>query len=157
MRRKAKVLVVDDEKLVVDMLVEYLEKRDYCAVGVCDGKTAMKEFEGGNYDLVITDLVMPEMDGMDLLEAMKAINPRVMVLMISGYGTIERAVAAIREGAYDFIPKPIKFDSLQVIIDRALDRHSLFRQLGVFRGLTLALIISVPVWLILGVALALLW
>jgi DNA-binding response OmpR family regulator len=80
-----------------------------------------------------------------------------MVIVITGYGTIESAVRAIKNGAYDFIPKPFKLDELEVIIKRALERHTLFRQLGIFRGLTLALIISVPFWLILGIVLALVW
>jgi len=98
---------------------------------------------------------MPEMDGMELLDAVKKLDSRVMV--ITGYDTIEAAVAAIKKGAYDYIPKPFKMDELEVIVNRALERHTLLRQLGVFRGLTLALIISVPFWLILGIILAWVW
>jgi len=88
---------------------------------------------------------------MELMDAVKKLDSRVMVMVITVYGTIEAAVAAIKKGAYDYIPKPFKMDELEVIVNRALERHTLFRQLGVFRGLTLALIISVPFWLILGI------
>ena len=104
--------------------------------------------------MVIADLKMPDMDGIELMEAVKAIDKKVVVLVITGYGTIDTAVATIKAGAYDFISKPFDLEALEVIINRALERHSLFRRLGMFRGLTLALIVSVPIWLILGIALA---
>jgi len=101
-------------------------------------------FEQGDFQLVITEFKMPDIDGMDLLEAVKAMDSRVIVMFITDHGTIESAVGAIKKGAYDYIPKPFKMEELEVIVNRALERHTLFRQLGVFRGLTLALIISVP-------------
>ena len=97
------------------------------------------------------------MDGIELLDAVKKLDSRVMVMVITGYSTIESAVMAIKKGAYDFIPKPFQIDELEVIVNRALERHTLLRQFCIFRGLTLALIISVPFWLILGIMLALVW
>jgi len=94
---------------------------------------------------------------MELLDAVKELDGRVIVMVITGYGSIESAVTAIKKGAYDFILKPFQMDKLEVIVNRALERHTLFRQLVMFRGLTLALIISVPFWLILGIILALVW
>ena len=155
MGKEARILVVDDDRQTTDMLVQWLEKRGYRAVGAYGGQEGIEAFDQGDYDLVIADLVMPGMDGMALLEAIKARDPRMAVLMISGFGTIEKAVEAIKKGAYDFVTKPVDFAPLGEAIDRALERHNLFRQLGLFRGLTLALIISVPFWLILGIALAL--
>ena len=87
------------------------------------------------------------------MEAVKKLDSDVNVIVLTGYGTIESAVEAIKGGAYDFIPKPFKMEELEIVINRALERHSLFGRLGVFRGLTLALIISVPFWLILGIIL----
>jgi DNA-binding response OmpR family regulator len=78
-----------------------------------------------------------------------------MVIFISGYGTIELAVKTIKNGAYDFIPKPFKLEELEAIIHRALEQYTLIRQLGIFRGLTLALITSIPFWLFLGIILTL--
>ena len=94
---------------------------------------------------------------MRLLEAIKRQDKRVVVMVITGFGTIDTAVQAIKSGAFDFIPKPVKIKELEVIINRALERHALSRQLGVFRGLTLALIISIPFWLILGIILTRIW
>ena len=154
-KKQAKILVVDDDKGLADDMVEYLTKFGYQAAAAYGGREALTRFEQGNFQLVITDLKMPHMDGMELLEAVKALDRRVVVMVITGYGSIESAVDAIKRGAYDYIPKPLKMEELEVIVNRALERHTLFRQLGIFRGLTLALIISVPFWLILGIILAL--
>ena len=156
-KKRAKILVVDDDKQLADNMVEYLTKFGYQAAAAYGGREALTSFEQGDFQLVVTDLKMPEMDGMEVLDAVKKLDRRVMVMVITGYGTIESAVAAIKKGAYDYIPKPFKMEELEVIVNRALERHTLFRQLGVFRGLTLALIISVPFWLILGIMLALVW
>ena len=156
-KQDVKILVVDDDKELADGLVESLSQLGYQAAAAYGGREALTRFEQGAFQLVITDLKMPEMDGMELLEAVKARDKQAVVMVITGYGTIESAVKAIRNGAYDFITKPIKMEELGVIIDRALERHALSKQLGVFKGLTLALIISVPLWLILGIILAVLW
>jgi DNA-binding NtrC family response regulator len=156
-KKEANILVVDDDKALADNLVEYLSLMGYQATAAYGGREGLTKFEQGDFQLVITDLKMPEMDGMELLEAVKIRDSRVIVMVITGYGTVESAVAAIKKGAYDFIPKPFKMEELEVIINRALEHHTLLRQLGLFRGLTLALIISVPIWLVLGIVLTLLW
>ena len=156
-RKGARILVVDDDRDLADTLVEYLTKLGYQASPAYGGREALSKFENGDFQLVITDLMMPEMNGMELLEAVKALDNRAIVMVITGYGTVEKAVEAIKGGAYDFIPKPFNMEELEVVINRALERHSLFNRLGVFRGVTLALIISVPFWLILGIILTRLW
>lgn len=149
-----RILVVDDDKDLADMLVEFLTKLGYQAAAAYGGREGLARFEQGDFQLVILDLQMPDMDGMALLQAIKTIDRRAVALMITGFGTVETAVAAIKAGAYDFIQKPVDLKTLDVIISRALERHTLSRQLGIFRGLTVALVISVPVWLILGIILA---
>jgi len=156
-KKEARILVVDDDKGLADDMVEYLTIYGYQAAAAYGGREALTMFEREDFQLVITDLKMPEMGGMELLDAVKAQDSRVMVMVITGYSTIESAVTAIKKGAYDFIPKPFQMDELELIVNRALERHTILRQLGVFRGLTLALIISVPFWLILGIVLALVW
>ena len=156
-KNDAHILVVDDDKRLADDLVMYLSKFDYQATPAYGGREGLDKFEQGDFQLVITDLKMPDMDGMELMEAVKALDSKVTVVVITGYGTIESAVEALKKGAYDFIPKPFNLEELELIVNRALERHTLFRQLGIFRGLTLALIVSVPFWLILGIVLALVW
>jgi len=156
-KKEAKILVVDDDRQVADVLLEYLTKFGFQASVAYGGREGLSKFEHGDFQLVITDLVMPEMNGMELLKAIKALDSRVMVMVITGQGTIESAVKAIKNGAYDFIPKPLRINELEVIVNRALERHTISRQLSVFQGLVLALIISVPIWLILGIGLGLIW
>jgi DNA-binding NtrC family response regulator len=124
-KKDAKILVVDDDKHLADNLVEYLAKLGYQAVAAYGGKEAVERFEKENFHLVITDLMMPEMGGLEVLQAVKALDSRAIILVITGYGTIQSAVSAIKEGAYDFVPKPFKMSELEVIIGRALEHHTL--------------------------------
>ena len=156
-KEDVRILVVDDEKTMADALVDCLSELGYSAVAAYGGHEGLSVFETGDFQLVITDLVMPEMGGMELLEAITRLDSRAMVIVVTGHSTVESAVAAIKKGAYDFISKPFKMDELEVIVERALERHAIRRQLGTFRGLTLALLVSIPVWLILGIVLAWMW
>ena len=156
-KKEARILVVDDEKQAADMLVDYLSNLGYQTVAAYSGHDALSKFKNGGFQLVITDLKMPDIDGMDLLEMVKGWDKRAMVIVITGYGTIESAVEAITKGAYDFIPKPFKMEELEIIIERALDRYALSKQLGLFRGLLFCLIASIPFWVIVGIVVAMFW
>ena len=154
---KAKILVVDDEQGVLKSITGILQDEGYQTVSTRDGKDALRLYQEESPDAIVLDIWMPDMDGIELLGAVKALDKEAVVIIITGYGTIESAVKAIRQGAYDYITKPVKMNELELVIDRALERRTLSKRLGIFRGLTLALIISVPLWLILGIVLALLW
>ena len=156
-KKEARILVVDDEKQVADVLVDYLSNLGYQTVAAYSGYDALSKFKDGDFQLIITDLKMPEMDGMGLLEVVKGWDKRAMVIVITGYGTIESAVEAITKGAYDFIPKPFKMEELEIIIERALDRYALSKQLGLFRGLLFCLIASIPFWVIVGIVVDRVW
>ena len=156
-KRDIKILVVDDQHHVADTVVEIMSRAGYSATAAYGGMEAVKRFQEGDYQLVITDLKMPEVNGMDLLKTIKGIDAKVPVIVVTGYGTVKKAVEAIKIGAYDFIEKPVDRDKLELIVKRALERYDLSKQLRVFKGLTLALFISIPFWLILGVVLVLLW
>ena len=152
--KETRILIVDDDSEFADGLAEHVRQLGYDASVAYDGQTGLDLFHKGDFRLVLTDLQMPGMDGMALLHAIKKQDSRSVVVVISGYGTIERAVQAIRHGAYDFITKPVKFDELDIIVARALEKYNLVHQLGFFRGLTLAVLVSIPIWLILGIILA---
>lgn len=148
------ILIADDDSEFADSLAEKLSDSGYLAEVAYDGQSALEKFRSRRFHIVLTDLRMPGLDGMGLLEGIKKIDNQAVVVVITGFGTIEAAVNAIREGAYDFITKPIKFDSIKVVVDRALEKRRLVKQLDFFKGLTLAVLISVPLWLILGIILA---
>jgi len=150
----ARILVVDDDRQLADMLVEYLVKLGYEATAAYGGREGLARFEQDDFKLVILDLKMPDMSGMEVLEAIKSIDSRAVVMVLSGFGTIESAVTAIKKGAYDFIPKPIELNALGAILDRALRKHVFSKQLERFRGLIFVFVVSVPLWLILGIMLA---
>ena len=155
--KESRVLVVDDDRALADNLVAFLSRLGYQAEAAYGGEEALEAFRKEAYDLVITDLMMPGMDGMELLEAISIIDKKAVVLVVTGYGTIESAVEAIRKGAYDFVPKPFKLAELEVIVKRALEKRALRKRVGFFRGLTIALFVSLPVWMVLGIVVALVW
>ncbi|MBI4395504.1 MAG: response regulator [Elusimicrobia bacterium] len=114
------VLVVDDEPGFRDMLKWYLSDHDLDVEVAKDGAEAMARAAGGKYSLVITDLTMPKLDGLKLLEEIKQKRPDISVIVVTGFGTVETAVHAMKGGASDFILKPFNLDHLLVRIKEAL-------------------------------------
>jgi DNA-binding NtrC family response regulator len=152
--KEARILVVDDDREFADSLAEHMSGLGHSVKVAYEGHEGLDRFRTGAFHVVLTDLQMPGMDGIELLHEIKGLDNRCVVVLITGFGTVESAVTAIKEGAYDFITKPVKFDQLDVVVNRALEKRHLVKQLDFFRGLTLAVLISVPLWLILGIILA---
>lgn len=152
--RESRILIVDDDKEFAEGLAEHVGELGYLANVAHDGREGLDKFRAGDFHLVLTDLQMPGMDGMELLHEIKKVDNRSIVVVITGFGTIESAVQAIKNGAYDYITKPVKLDELNIVVNRALEKRGLVKQLDFFRGLTLAVLISIPLWLILGIILA---
>jgi DNA-binding NtrC family response regulator len=127
-KQKERILVVDDDQIIVESLVEFLELEDYEATGVVTFAEALQALERKRYQLVITDVNMPETDGFELLRVIKQRYPDIVVIMITGYGTIESAVEAIKLGAYDYMTKPIIDEEIRLVVERALQQQSLIRE-----------------------------
>ncbi len=123
-----RILVVDDDKIIVESLVEFLRLEGYVATGAPSFAQAMAELERHPYQLVISDINMPEVDGFELLRVIRQRHPEIVVIIITGYGTIESAVEAIKMGAYDYLTKPIIDDEIRLVIERALQQQSLIRE-----------------------------
>ena len=119
------ILVVDDEKNIRDALVKILNKEGYNTLSAAEGKEALGILREKDINLILTDLKMPAMDGLELLTACKMIKPNVEVILISAYGTIEKAISAIKNGAYDFIVKPFKRSTLIEVVNRAIAAQTL--------------------------------
>ncbi len=119
--QKAKVLIADDEVGLRDLLERFFKTRGLEVDMACDGREALEMFQAGAYDLVLTDLKMPRLDGLQLLVAIKDINPKVPVVIISGYGDTETVVRALKNGAENFLAKPIKIDLLHRVIEQSLN------------------------------------
>jgi DNA-binding NtrC family response regulator len=125
---KRVILIVEDDPNVGESIRSFLEKRGYSILLASNGKEALPLFRREMVDLVITDLVMPKMDGMALLEAVKKLKPETEVIVISAQGTIEKAVQAMKMGAFDFIEKPINPRVIAMVVERALEKQTLVLQ-----------------------------
>lgn len=119
------ILIVDDEPLVRHSLSELLTLSGYTVSTAENGKEALSLLKDYQADIVITDMKMPNMGGMELLGHIKAINPETPVILITGYGSIENAVEAIKKGAYDYVTKPIVDSEIKIVIERLLKQRQL--------------------------------
>jgi two-component system response regulator HydG len=125
MERVPTILIVDDEVSNLDSLERIFAKEDMRVVRATSGKEAVDVFKRHEVDVVLTDLLMPGMSGTDLLKALRALGPEVEVVMMTAYGTVETAVDAMKEGAYDFVEKPLKKMTIVKTVRKALERRSL--------------------------------
>jgi two-component system nitrogen regulation response regulator NtrX len=128
-----KILIIDDEKSIRNTLKDILMYEKFEVEEAGDGAEGLKKAEAGNYDLILCDIKMPKMDGIEVLEKLQDLNRDIPVIMISGHGTIETAVEAIKKGAFDFISKPPDLNRLLVTLRNALDRNSLVQETKVLK------------------------
>ncbi|MFN5356102.1 MAG: sigma-54-dependent transcriptional regulator [Bacteroidota bacterium] len=124
----AKILVIDDEKSIRNTLREILEFEGHEIQDAADGAEGLKKIESERFDLILSDIKMPKIDGLELLERSLELQSDTPVVMISGHGTIETAVEAIKKGAFDFIAKPLDLNRLLVTLRNALDRNVLIKE-----------------------------
>ncbi len=123
-----KILIVDDDSIIRESLCEFLKLEGYQSRGAGSFTEALKELEKQNFNLVITDVNMPEVDGFELLRVIRKRYPELVTIVITGYGTIESAVEAIKMGAYDYLTKPIVDDEIRMLVSRALDQQALLEE-----------------------------
>jgi hypothetical protein len=128
MTLEARLLVVDDESAQMRALCDTLGLEGYVARGYASAREALAALRPGEYDLLLTDLMMPEMDGISLIEAVRRIDPTLGAIVMTGYGTIDTAVQAMQGGALDYILKPFKLNVILPVIARALDVRRLRRE-----------------------------
>jgi len=125
---KARILVVDDEEIVVRSCLRILGEGDYEAEGVQSGEEALRRIEAHPYDVVILDIMMPKVDGLEVLRRVKESHPDIDVIMVTGLSQIETAVRSMKLGAFDYLPKPFDPDELKVVVGRALERRRLLQE-----------------------------
>ena len=121
----SKILVIDDEKSIRNSLKDVLGYEKYKIEEAEDGMQGLSMIQNNNYDLILCDIKMPKMDGIDVLEMALEKKPESLFVMISGHGTIETAVEALKKGAYDFLEKPIDLNRLLVTVRNAFDKKGL--------------------------------
>jgi DNA-binding NtrC family response regulator len=126
--REKNILVIDDDKIILDSLCEFLRLEGFRTSGSETLKSALSKLEQEYYNLVITDVNLPDGDGLDLLDIIKQNHPQTVAIVITGYGTIESAVKAIKQGAYEYLTKPIVDDELRLAVEKAIKQQSLLSE-----------------------------
>lgn len=129
----ANILIIDDEKAIRKTLTEILSYEGYKIEEASDGEEGLKKFKEKNYSVVLCDIKMPKLDGIEFLDKVRLINPDVPIIMISGHGTIETAVEAVKKGAYDYISKPPDLNRLLITLRNALDKTNLVEETRVLK------------------------
>ena len=124
----AKILAIDDEQSIRESLKEILEYEKHVVDLASNGEEGIQMFQNDKYDVVLLDIKMPHMDGIEVLDKLISISPDVPVIMISGHGTIDTAVESIKKGAFDFIEKPLDLNRLLVTLRNAMDKKHLIKE-----------------------------
>jgi two-component system response regulator HydG len=123
--RRHRVLVVEDDPEMLALVCEHLEGEGYTVVGAGRGAEAIARLRSGEFDVVLTDLRMPDVDGMDVLRASRETQREAPVILFTAFGSIETAIQAIRQGAYDYVAKPFALDEISLLVGRALEDRRL--------------------------------
>ena len=124
----ASILVVDDESTTQDTLGVFLESEGYRVATAGSGREALTRIAAEEFDVIVTDVVMPGLSGLEVLERSRRINPEVSVILITGHATIETAIEALRRGACDYLQKPFPLDDLALCVERLLQRRAMYQE-----------------------------
>jgi two-component system NtrC family response regulator len=125
---KAKILIAEDEKTQRDLLEGFLKKQGFSVDAVANGREALQKLEGNFFDLALIDYKMPELDGLQTLKEIRKLYPDFPVIMMTAYGTVETAVASMKEGALDYLTKPIDLEELLIKFRKMMERSNLIQE-----------------------------
>ncbi len=125
MNKKENILIVDDEKIVRESLFHWFEEEGYEVDTAEDGETALKKYEKNKYDLLLVDMKMPGMSGLELLSTIKSIDKDSVIILITAFASVPTAIAALKNGAYDYVTKPVDPDELAHLVNKALEQRAL--------------------------------
>jgi len=125
---KAKLLVAEDEKTQRDLLKGFLEKEGFSVEAVANGREVLQRLQGDFFDIVLVDYKMPELNGLQTLREIRKLYPDLPVVMMTAYGTVETAVASMKEGALDYLTKPIDLDELLLMLQKVIERSNLIKE-----------------------------
>lgn len=147
----ARILIIDDDENYRAVLRSFVEEKGHVVLEADNANDGMRIFLREKMDLVISDLMMPVKSGMDLLRELKQTDPKALFIMVTGFPTVDAATSAIKEGAYDFLVKPVDMNQLAAVMNRALATIELRTNLSTMRGMNVALLVSIPFWIIVGI------
>jgi DNA-binding NtrC family response regulator len=120
-----KVLFVDDDQQILSIVEQFIQRWGFDITAVSSGERAIEAIRNDYYNVVFSDLIMPDIGGLEILKEVKELSPESEVVIVSGYGTIESAIEAMKLGSYDFLQKPINFDRFRILIDRIIEKQKL--------------------------------
>jgi len=120
-----RILVIDDDPVILEVITKILKANGYEVIATPNGKSGIKQLESNSFDLVLTDLMMPDVDGLEVLDHVVTRSPKTKCIILTGYGTIKSSVDSIKKGAFDYITKPITSDELLFVIEKALKFRNL--------------------------------
>jgi two-component system, NtrC family, nitrogen regulation response regulator NtrX len=150
----ASVLIVDDDESFATALGRIVKELGHTFERAVDGQDGLAKFHEGDYDLVIADLKMPRMTGVEFIRELKRINKDVVVMVITGYSDLTSAVETLTLGAYDYIEKPVSVERFRAALERGLEKRQLVAQLNFSKGMIWMIVLSIPLWMILGIVLS---
>ncbi len=146
----ARILLIDDDPDYRAILRQFIENRGHTVLEAESAREGTDIFLREKIDLVVSDFMMPEKSGLELLSELKNIHPKVLFIMVTGFASVETTKEAMRLGAYDLLAKPVEMDQLSAVMQRALATIELQSNLSTVRGVNFALLVSIPLWLGLG-------
>jgi DNA-binding NtrC family response regulator len=151
------VLIVDDDESFATALGRIVKELGHTSERAVDGQDGLLKFQDGDFDVVIADLKMPRMNGMEFIREVRRISKDVVVMVITGYADLNSAVETLTLGAYDYIEKPVEIEKFRAALERGMERRRLVTQLNFSKGLIWMIVISIPLWMILGIILSYFW
>ena len=125
---KGRILIVDDEEIVIRSCKRILAGRDFQVDAASNGLEALAKIQEDDYDMLILDIKMPKMNGIEVLQQVKEAHPDIDVIMITGLNQIDTAVKAMKLGAFDYLPKPFDPEELEIVVARAFERRQLLQE-----------------------------
>lgn len=152
-----RLLVVDDEEFILDLFRDYFTSLGYQVVTAMSGKEGLERFSPDAFACVLCDYYMPEMNGTDFLTTLRKQDGKTPFLMMTGHPSVEGAIEAMKQGAYDYITKPVNLEDVRIKVERAIHVKTVEKSLKKVNGLLWAVIVSVPIWLILGMVVGIIW
>ena len=132
-KTKGKILVVDDERSMREILEIFLKNEGYSVTAASNGESALEVMKHDHFDLIITDMKMPKVGGLELLKNVKEIYPDTVVVIITAFGTTESAVEAMKLGAFDYITKPFQMDEIRLVVKNALEKQMLQQEVSILK------------------------
>ena len=124
----SRILVVDDEKVIREILADFLSLEGFDVATAPDGRAAIEQLESRKFNMVISDLKMPNMGGLELLEYIQKHQENLLTVIMTGFGTVETAIEAMKKGAYDYILKPFKVEEVVHIVHRGMEKQQLISE-----------------------------